>query len=94
MTAGPADAPQVGSGAKLAKAVKKVVEANGATAKVACADFTGHALSTGTIVGKAGAIVDCRATITPPDDRPKYKTGIRVKWDDDQGHFTTAEQAG
>jgi ABC-type Fe3+-hydroxamate transport system substrate-binding protein len=80
-----------GNGSQLADAVGKVIEVNGATAKVVCPDFKGQEGSTGASIGLSGDTVDCKATVTPADG-PEYKTSIRVTWNDDEGHFTTAEQ--
>jgi hypothetical protein len=79
-----------GNGSELAAAGGKVIEVNGAEAKVVCPDFKGQG-SAGASIGRSGDTVDCQATVTPADG-PGYKTSIRVTWNDDQGHFTTAEQ--
>ena len=81
-----------GSGKNLAKAVSKVILANGATpSNATCDTFPGHKYN-GIVVGKKGEIVDCHVTIS--DGGRTYRTGIRVTWDDNHGHFQTAEQAG
>ncbi len=80
-----------GNGSQLAAAVGKVIEVDGAKAKVVCPDFKGQEGSAGTSIGVSGDTVDCQATVTPADG-PQYKTSIRVTWNDDEGHFTTAEQ--
>ncbi|MCD5310860.1 hypothetical protein [Kineosporia babensis] len=80
------------SGKGLARSVQKVIEANGATAKVSCDDYEGIPGPDGGLVGRAGDIVDCTARIEPPG-APTYRTGIRVTWDDNRGHFRTEEQA-
>ena len=80
-----------GNGSELADAVGKVIGVNGAEAKVVCPDFKGQEGSAGASIGVSGDTVDCQATVTPADG-PQYKTSIRVTWNDDEGHFTTAEQ--
>lgn len=66
-------------GADLADDVTRVVESNGSTAEsVTCENVSDV---------QAGSIADCTATIDG-----KF-TGIRVTFDDDEGHFTISEQA-
>ncbi len=73
-----------GNGSQLAAAVGKVIEVDGAKAKVVCPDFKGQEGSAGTSIGVSGDTVDCQATVTPAAG-PQYKTSIRVTWNDDEG---------
>jgi hypothetical protein len=84
--------PLTGSGGRLAKSMSAVIKANGATpSKASCDSYPAHNYE-GRLVGNKGDIVDCKVTITGPDGT-SYRTGIRLTWDDDHGHFSTQEQA-
>jgi hypothetical protein len=79
------------SGRKLAQAVAAQITAPGATAsKTTCDDYPAHKFED-RLVGNRGEVVDCRTTITRPST--SHRTGIRVTWDDDHGHFSTREKA-